>query len=441
MNGIEDALFKTVDTLMFLPLIIFCFLPVTDKIKSPFRRLIPKVILVSIGMEMLLFFTYLILPMPFAEPFTILFCIFGFFWFYQREIDLPVLHLWFLFVTACLIGAFGYLMYYIVDMYMYPWTNGNHEFLLSGLLAQIAFEVIIILILYHPTKKYFGWILKNFYEEKIWRLIWVFPFLFTAVIPMLVPENYGDFHATNTINLYLVFLGLFLFAAIFLYVLFYHISFSMVMNQQMMEKKNFLEIQEKQYQNFQEEVNQAKRLRHDFHHQLIALDGMLKQKEYKKAQEFLAACNDSISPVVIQYCEIPIINAVLNHYASICREHDILAKFYVNIEHKIKIEEIDICVLLGNLLENAVYASSKVSSGERILQLRIAETTPHIIVLRISNSYNGTVFQHGDKFLSTKHEGVGQGIKSVARIVDKYHGTLKINYENEVFSVKILIYV
>lgn len=84
----------------------------------------------------------------------------------------------------------------------------------------------------------------------------------------------------------------------------------------------------------------------------------------------------------------------------------------------------------------------KQNVAERTIYLEKAgQTAPHLIALQIRNSYNGTFRMHKSRYLSSKHEGEGQGLRSVRLIAEKYKGSMKIETENQQFVVKLLLHV
>lgn len=437
MSSINDALLMTSDSLMFVPLIIFCFIPVLDKIKSSIPKLIIKTIFAVIAMEILMFCVYLISISELAIIFNMLLIVVIFFWLYQREVDIECSHLWFVFVTAGLIGSFGYMIYHIsnvfigVDIIFNP-TAGFH-----ALISQILFESILIVALYYPTKKYLGWLVCHFHEERIWQIVWIFPTAFIVLSRHLIPYDNNQLFTGAAMQMYLMFLFIFLVVIIFLYIMFYQVIYRMVEKQEMLEKATYLEMQTEQFRRLKDHMEETKRIRHDFRHQLIVLERMLKNHEYQEAEGFLTAYSQDIDYTVHKYCDSAAINAVLSHYVSLCREEDISTSFSVRIEEQGILKDIDFCVLLGNLLENAVYGCANVEQDRKIT-LKIGQTTSNIIVLEIKNPYVGSIKKVNEKFISSRHSGEGQGLKSVRLVAEKYNGFIKVNYDNQ-FDVKVLL--
>ena len=102
----------------------------------------------------------------------------------------------------------------------------------------------------------------------------------------------------------------------------------------------------------------------------------------------------------------------------------------------------DICLILGNLLENAVEAAQKVE-GKRDIKIRIKYDKNNLLMF-VSNSYRGTLIKTKDHRLrSTKSdvENHGVGLSSVYRAVTKYHGTIVIDDSKpECFRIRVLLY-
>lgn len=441
MNRIVTAALMTRETLMFLPLIVFCFLPVMPKVKSRPIILLGRILLAVIGMETAFFIIYLISPTSEALIFSMLFCVTGFFYLYQREVDIKCSHLWFLFMTACMIGSFGYVCHFIIDALFNPKGTISLHDSLHVLLLELFVECIIIALIWMPSKKYLGWLVVNFQEEKVWRVVWIFPLTLTVFFYFFVPYYNSTLYINRLMEMYLLVLAVLLTAIFLLYVLFYRVAYSMVENQKIAERTIYLEMQAAQYRNLQEHIQETNRIRHDFRHQLTALGEMLYHEQYDEAKKFLKENNLEFSKTAKQFCESPAVNAILNHYEALCREHGITTHFNFQIPYETTLSDMDLCVLLGNLLENALHGCQETTGIPKVIELKAGQTAPHLIAMQIRNSYTGTLKMHKGQYLSSKHEGEGQGLKSVHLISEKYNGTMKIELKNQQFVVRILIKV
>ena len=118
-----------------------------------------------------------------------------------------------------------------------------------------------------------------------------------------------------------------------------------------------------------------------------------------------------------------------------------LMNFILNLKIKenFKIQANDIITLLGNLIDNACESINRdYDSCDLKVNLIITE---EMFLLKISNPYK-TIKTEGDRILTLKKDTYnhGIGLKSVNRIVSNYGGTVDINTDNYIFTIKIIIY-
>lgn len=437
-EAFKNAALMTRATLSILPLIAFCFIPVYQDIKSTPLRLLAKVAISFCAVEGAMFLIFLIIPSQLDTAANMLFCISVFFYLYQKELDLKPSHLWFVFMTACLIGSFSYLCYHIADIFLHPDSMSNVPHL-DSLLIQIASGWAMVLLLFYPAKKYLGWLVHHFHEEHVWRLVWLLPAGFMLFSMGFIPYNNRLMYLGRFLQMYVITVPVLFILVFLIYVMFYQIAHALVERQNMLQKNTFLEIQVQQYHKLQAHVQETSRLRHDFRYQLTVLAEMLKNQSYEEMEQYLKQYISSVSETPVRYCASVAVNAVLNHYATVCKDLEITAHFSIRLQEQCFMEDIDFCVLLGNLLENAIDGCRYLPKARRQLTLKVLQSAERIIVLKISNPYQGSLLIREGKLFSSKHEGEGQGIKSAGQIAEKYHGFLEIKYDHQIFEAKVLL--
>ena len=69
-----------------------------------------------------------------------------------------------------------------------------------------------------------------------------------------------------------------------------------------------------------------------------------------------------------------------------------------------------------------------------------AEMRGKQLILQIQNTYQRDVILKDGKYYSTKHSGVGIGLSSVEKVVDKYHGIMRVSFDGIIFKVQILLF-
>jgi sensor histidine kinase regulating citrate/malate metabolism len=144
----------------------------------------------------------------------------------------------------------------------------------------------------------------------------------------------------------------------------------------------------------------------------------------------------SIQP--LRFCENDTVNSILFYYFNRTKNSEVDFDVICNIPEEIFIDRIELSVLFGNLLENAIEATIKKETG-RFIRVR-SSFSGECLSLIISNSYEIMPEQHGEVFRSKKHSGNGIGIESVKNISLHYHGTSSFTFQDGVFTASVLLY-
>jgi hypothetical protein len=177
-------------------------------------------------------------------------------------------------------------------------------------------------------------------------------------------------------------------------------------------------------------LEEAAALRHDIKHHLNAISELAAKKDRIGVEKLVSETQSRIIPPT-RYCGHGVADALIDWYAKRIHEDGIAFETEVAIPGDIPLESADLCVLLGNLLDNAHRAAQ--SAGEEpYIHIR-AKTKPNMLVIETENNFGGKITERDGRFLSTKENG-GQGLKSVALICEKYNGTFLASYEGKRFT-------
>ena len=168
---------------------------------------------------------------------------------------------------------------------------------------------------------------------------------------------------------------------------------------------------------------------------------LIEQQDFDEAKQYIGTAIEHIdrSYKRINTGFLPI-DALVSNALNIAGANNITFKSDIKIEkERINIERYDLCVALGNLLDNSIAACRTLPKDKRYISLKFARTNPATLALQIQNPYYGSIKIKKNIFYSTKHEGAGQGLYSAQLIAEKYHGIMNVNHENQIFEVKILL--
>ncbi len=184
--------------------------------------------------------------------------------------------------------------------------------------------------------------------------------------------------------------------------------------------------------------NETKCMRHDMKNQMNVLQILLVQGAYEKAQEYLAQYYGKLQAVEEEscYCKNEMINLLIKNSKGICQRLGIT--FYAVICNEIPKDcNIDLCVLLGNALDNAVEGCG----GEKpqiYLDIRRKE---NFLLIDVRNTIQASVLENNPALKTTKkdHTMHGMGIASMRNLAEKYCGTIEFGEEDGFFVCSILL--
>ncbi len=203
------------------------------------------------------------------------------------------------------------------------------------------------------------------------------------------------------------------------------------------------------YEMLEEQYTRSERLRHDLKNHVIALTGLLEKKEWKKMGSYLDSMADSADLRTGE--EITgnrVVDILLYQKRKSAEEKHILWECDVQMPPNCCISEFDLCVLFGNILDNAVEAC------ERLQQVgRHCDQPPFISVqagsirkcflLEVKNSVS--MAEKGqsptaDRITVKKNrEGHGFGLLNVGDVVHKYNGVMNTEMREETFVTSVLV--
>lgn len=199
--------------------------------------------------------------------------------------------------------------------------------------------------------------------------------------------------------------------------------------------------QQSYYQELEQNQQTVRRLRHDMKNHLNIIGTFLRDNEVEQAKEYFQELNQEFASNLKVYCPNKIVNAVLNSKEQLALDSNIQCDFQIDLETSPKVDDIDLCSILGNTIDNAIEALRKVPKlSERTLSLK-ARYTNSFFSYEIKNSKINEIQKKGGRFLTEKieKEAHGIGLRSVQTIVEKYNSDMDISYTNDTFTVTILI--
>lgn len=121
------------------------------------------------------------------------------------------------------------------------------------------------------------------------------------------------------------------------------------------------------------------------------------------------------------YCSHPVLNAVIAYYAQLALEKEIDFSAQVNVSEEISVEDADLAVLFGNLLENACETCLVLPPEKRFIRLQ-ANQSGRELTFVVDNSFSEIIEQKASRLFSARKKGEGIGLESVRHIAERYGG-------------------
>ena len=214
-----------------------------------------------------------------------------------------------------------------------------------------------------------------------------------------------------------------------------------VLQEKIRTSQEVLEMQRQHYQLLTNRIQEARAIRHDFHHHLLAMQAYLDGKQYEQLTDYLSLyAREFSSPSQAPLCRHYLADAVLQHYQSQANEQGCEFRTFIDIPPQVGISDLDLCIVLGNLLENALEGSRRVAQDEQVLHLHLKQHG-EMLLLTLDNRFDGSLHYREGTLLSHKRGGAveGIGLQSVRAIAEKYQGVLRIEPNANVFKVSVML--
>lgn len=181
-----------------------------------------------------------------------------------------------------------------------------------------------------------------------------------------------------------------------------------------------------------------RRLIHDTKKHYFILQEHLKRQEYEELHRYLQVSMEDIENT---YTEINtgnlVIDAFVSNFKNIAQTSGIRFSSTLQVDpDRIPVNDYDLCVVLGNLLDNSLNACRKNAAVQNHIALTVTVNENDIFYIHIENTYD-----HAEKPTERQKNDFrehGYGIANIQNIVEKYHGFVKYEF-GDLFSMDIII--
>ena len=232
----------------------------------------------------------------------------------------------------------------------------------------------------------------------------------------------------------LVLVFMFCFNAVFLLM-----ATSLNRNAKLQQENQFLSMQQQRYENLRTAIEEARQARHDMRHQFNQISALAEAGDLENLKSYLAKTVSRIPNLDMCFCENRAADSVVGYYCAMAKRDEIPFRARLDLPETLPVNEIDMCLVLSNLLENALEASLRTAPGRRQIEITACVHADRILLIEVENAFDGEVNEKNGVFRSSKRRENGIGIQSVTRIAEKTGGTSTFTHQNGTFTAKVML--
>ena len=171
-----------------------------------------------------------------------------------------------------------------------------------------------------------------------------------------------------------------------------------------LERKN-LQLQKNYYEELEQNQKQIRKFRHDMNNHLSVVGYLLQKGELQKARDYFDKISVYMQTANRKFCENSVVNAVLNAKYNLMTDAKIDGFFHISIDKLLFIDDVSLCTLFANTLDNAIEACQKIEAPDRRkLELKCRYTENGYFSLELINSKINEIVVQKNQYISDKED-------------------------------------
>ena len=320
-----------------------------------------------------------------------------------------------------------YSIFFCIAMSLFTMVNGTFvglHWILTALIQAALLSAIVFYYLRYvcPLCRAASKNIKNGWAQLIFVNI---VFIITIVLSSVFPVRLTSFRDSAFVTF--VFLSISIMSV-------YPVIFSSINHMSEVAEKREVETQNRlliaQIEAESAQLAADSQSRHDRrHHNLVMLE-FAKNNDIDSVREYLGNLVDSDSKVRgnLRYCEHMTINTVLSVYARRAQENGISVNISAKVGRDLSVSPQDLVVVIANLFENAINATSRLKSKDQHIDIYIKDGAQRLLI-KVENPCKENLTFDETQF--------GVGIRSVISTTNQYEGMYDFTAKDGIFSAKI----
>ena len=180
--------------------------------------------------------------------------------------------------------------------------------------------------------------------------------------------------------------------------------------------------------------------RHDYRNHIQTMKAYAAAGDMEAISAYLDALDTDLNTVdTVVKTGNAMADAILNSKISLAKAKGITVRADAHIPVTLRISEIDLCVIIGNLFDNAIEASLFLPEEKRFIRVYMDMKNTQLYVSFTNFTAAKKQNKESGRFRTTKGEGHGFGLVRIDRIVERLDGYISRNSEDGAFTTEILL--
>lgn len=298
---------------------------------------------------------------------------------------------------------------------------------------------LIVGIAYYPATHIVRTMVEDENLAQTWYVFWILPLAFIGLTLFMIPQQRKNLYVGRMLQGYIVINLALLFLLVWFYAVFLLMATSLNRNAKLQQENHFLSMQQERYENLQTAIEDARQARHDMRHHFNQLSALAEAGALDEIKNYLAGAAGKIPNLDMCFCANRAADSVLGYYCALAKREGIPFHTQIDLPEKVPVDEIDMCLVLSNLLENALEASLRTAVARRQIQVTAYLHAGRHLLIQVENAFDGDVREEMGIFQSSKRVGDGVGIQSVRRTAEKANGACTFTHEGGFFRAKVML--
>lgn len=200
------------------------------------------------------------------------------------------------------------------------------------------------------------------------------------------------------------------------------------------------ELIETHYQEVENMYRKMRGWRHDYRNHIQTMKVLAANEDLAGIRRYLDELDTDLNTVdTVVKTGNAMADAILNSKISLAQSRAITVQCDAHIPVRLKMSELDLCCIIGNLFDNAIEASLSLPEDQRMIRVYMDMKGTQLYLSFTNFTATGKMEKQGNLFQTTKGEGHGFGLVRMDDIVQRLDGYLSRNSEDGAFTTEILI--